>query len=119
MNFETLQLDSPDIPELCREKYRALLGEWPAPGEMDDRAADWAMAWLTATQEQAQGDDGWIEWGGGECPVGPETEVEIQLRWDDVRESTNVIQAGRFPWIWSNDSYDIIAYRIVKEPRHG
>lgn len=53
INFETLQLDSPDIPELCREEYRAQLGEWPAPGQMDDRAAVWAMAWLSKPDAQA------------------------------------------------------------------
>lgn len=52
VNFETLQLDDPRIPELCREKYRSLLGEWPAPGEMDDRAAVWAMAWLSKPDAQ-------------------------------------------------------------------
>lgn len=35
------------------ETDRELLGEWPAPGEFCPRAATWAMAWLTATQEQA------------------------------------------------------------------
>lgn len=50
MNFETLQLDSPEIPELCRQKYREQLGHWPDPGEMDDRAAVWAMAWLMSSQ---------------------------------------------------------------------
>lgn len=53
VNFETLQLDSPDIPELCREKYRQLLGEWPAPGALDDRAAVWAMAWLSKPDASA------------------------------------------------------------------
>lgn len=74
INFETLQLDSPDIPELCREKYRALLGDWPAPGEFCPRAAAWAMAWLTETQEQAlsQPAEGQVlaaprgKWEGGE-----------------------------------------------------
>lgn len=47
MNFETLQLDSPEIPEDCREAYRQRIGTWPAPGQMDDRAAVWAMAWLS------------------------------------------------------------------------
>lgn len=43
MNFETLQLDSPEIPEACREQ----IGAWPAPGEMEPMAAVWAMAWLS------------------------------------------------------------------------
>lgn len=61
INFETLQLDSPDIPELCREKYRALLGAWPAPGQMDDRAAVWAMTWLSKPDASAVASQDWAE----------------------------------------------------------
>lgn len=120
MNFETLQLDSPAIPELCREKYRQLLGAWPAPGEMDDRAAAWAMAWLMATQEQNQG-DGWIEWGGGECPVAPQTLVHVQFRSGNTSEYEAADPAYMYSWGHDEDIWrsDIVAYRVVKEPRHG
>lgn len=66
--------------------------------------------------------DGWISWGGGECPVPAGTPVMIRMR--DGRER------GPFPALeivegqgidasvdfWINDGYmvDIIAYRIVK-----
>ena len=46
-NFETLQLDSPEIPEACREKYRELIGHWPEPGEFCPDAAKWAMSWMS------------------------------------------------------------------------
>jgi len=47
VQFETLQLDSPEIPELCRKKYRELIGHWPEPGEFCPDAAKWAMAWMS------------------------------------------------------------------------
>ena len=65
---------------------------------------------------------GWIDWGGGECPVPKGTPVMIRLR--------NGEEHGPFPALhpnagfyvnaagafWRNDGYmvDIIAYRIVK-----
>lgn len=126
-NFETLQLDSPEIPELCREKYRALMGEWPAPGEVCPRAAAWAMAWLTATQEQG-GDGEWIEWGGGSMPVPCGTVIDAAYRCGKVslgvKAGLNERGAGGCGW-WATSwdhaglASDIIAYRIVKEPRHG
>lgn len=128
MNFETLQLDSPDIPELCREKYRALLGDWPAPGQMDDRAATWAMAWLTATQEQDQGDGEWIGWGGGSMPVPFGTVIDAEYRCGKVslgvKAGLDERGEGGCGWWatnWNHDGLesDIISYRIVKEPRHG
>lgn len=75
VNFESLQLDSPEIPELCREKYRQLLGEWPAPGEMDNRAAVWAMAWLSkpdSSPSEQQIDaavDAWFSSAAGDEPA--------------------------------------------------
>jgi hypothetical protein len=61
-----------------------------------------------------QPESGWIEWGGGECPLLARTPVMIRLR--------NGAEHGPFPAIdassafWRNDGYmaDIIAYRIVK-----
>ena len=52
MNLETLQLDSPEIPEACREAYRQRFGAWPESGQLDDRAAVWAMAWLSKPDAQ-------------------------------------------------------------------
>lgn len=56
--------------------------------------------------------EGWITWGGGVCPVAPETLVDVRFR--DGYNST--AQAAR-TWSWrqDGDGDDIIAYRIVKE----
>lgn len=65
-------------------------------------------------EPQAKTDpDGWIEWGGGERPVAPDTVV-------DVRFSDNTIGEGEdadvWRWTWLGDSGDIIDYRIHKQP---
>jgi len=59
--------------------------------------------------------DGWITWGGGECPVKNESRVEVKFR---VAESEEFF-AYEFRWHHAKDEsdnpkYDIIAYRVVK-----
>ena len=57
--------------------------------------------------------DGWIQWTGGECPVDPESEVEIRLRDGDVNKG----KAG--VWFWLHDmchaDRNIIAYRLAQQ----
>ena len=73
-------------------------------------------------REQAlAGDDGWIVWLGGDCPVPGKVEVEIRRR--DLR--TTKCLAGHFRWLWASKDQifldplgDIVAYRIV-EPSRG
>jgi len=60
--------------------------------------------------EQQERDE-WIEWGGGECPVGYHTRVVI--RYFDGEESKTI--AGQVPWNHCGDGDDIIAYRIIPE----
>jgi len=54
--------------------------------------------------------DGWIEWHGGECPVHPDTVVEVRFR-------NGVLQRQHRPiiytWDMVGDMYDICAYRII------
>lgn len=58
--------------------------------------------------------DGWIEWAGGECPVHPDTVVEIEFR-GGSRGSVATPAVG---WYWKHDgdSSDIVRYRIVRPP---
>lgn len=55
-------------------------------------------------------DGGWIEWGGGECPVSGDTYVEAMLRngFEDTAKASE--------WNWKHDEEggDIVAYRVVK-----
>jgi hypothetical protein len=99
IDFETMQLDDPRIPELCREKYRAVLGEWPAPGQMEPMAAAWAMAWLSkpdASAEAAQ-----VAW-------------RLQNRLGSCREMLGGDKCEEALW---DDCQRVID--AAKEPRHG
>lgn len=55
----------------------------------------------------------WIEWSGGECPVAPETVVEIRVR-DGNPYPTDT--ADKFYWLHGQLGSDIIAYRVVSTP---
>lgn len=61
-----------------------------------------------------QADDGWITWGGGECPVPGDTRVQILFRCettDDFDDAVNC--ASDYDWQHSDDPHDIVKYRIV------
>lgn len=55
--------------------------------------------------------DGWIEWGGGECPVKGATLVDIKFRNGDINRG---YKPQHLDWRLDGDIGDIIAYRIVK-----
>lgn len=60
------------------------------------------------------GDDGWITWTGGECPVPGQVTVEYKMR--DVvfpEEKTFRDRAHYLTWAHENQASDIMAYRIV------
>lgn len=53
--------------------------------------------------------DGWIEWGGGRCPVDDVTEVDIKFRTGAI---VSGVKAGGYYWPQTGREYDIIAYRL-------
>jgi hypothetical protein len=53
--------------------------------------------------------DGWIEWHGGECPVGPTHVVEIAFSMGDRTSGP----AEDFRWSHVNSPGDIVRYRLV------
>lgn len=62
--------------------------------------------------EQQERGEGWIEWGGGECPVGSYSKVETRLRcglYSDADEARLIY------WNHTGRGSDIIAYRIIPE----
>lgn len=61
--------------------------------------------------EQQERGDGWIEWGGGECPVEAQQSVEVKLRGAIEKSDT----ASEFYWRHCQSRGDIIAYRIIPE----
>lgn len=57
----------------------------------------------------------WYGWNGGECPVHPETVVEVV-----TDQGLNPVQAHARGWIWDSMCSPIRAFRVVreyKEPR--
>lgn len=55
----------------------------------------------------------WIEWNGGECPLPPETNVEVRFR-----NGKTSCTDDPFYWRWGHLSEasisDIIAYRVIE-----
>ncbi len=66
---------------------------------------------MSALQGLKDNGEGWIEWGGGECPVAAQVWVEIRLRDGE----TEVLRARSCDWRHEVMYDDIIAYRIHKE----
>ena len=56
--------------------------------------------------------DGWIEWGGGECPVDGSERLDVQFR--DSYFNKDVI-ASSLRWSHLNWRSDIIAYRLHRD----
>ena len=52
----------------------------------------------------------WIRWQGGECPVDPVTEVEVELRCG--LEAGGV--ASKFEWGHIDSGSDILRYRVIE-----
>lgn len=89
---------------------------------------------FVVTREQyeaalAAKNDGWIEWGGGECPVPCGTAVDVKHRcgavsenqqaWPKHHKESDVVvnpfsNAGQAFWRHENSVVDIIAYRLHK-----
>lgn len=74
--------------------------------EVEDR-------WVEVTREQYEAalsakNDGWIEWGGGECPVADFLKVEYQLRGGAKGSDPAKI----LEWQHEGGRHDIIAYRL-------
>ncbi len=57
-------------------------------------------------------DDGWIEWGGGKCPVPVETLVWVKFRNGVVSTSAGTAYVFRWSHGTGCDSVDIIAYKV-------
>lgn len=90
-----------------------------------DLSCDHSSAIITrAKYESALAkNDGWIEWGGGECPVEKGTLVDIRIRNGKeshgvrANESTNGVTPDASYAFWRKDENggDIIAYRLHRD----
>jgi hypothetical protein len=60
------------------------------------------------------GDDGWITWNGGECPVPPKTKVRYRLRKGPEGTFNDFTgMAGLLMWQHDREDSDVIAYRLA------
>lgn len=57
--------------------------------------------------------DGWIEWGGGECPVDDDSIVEVRFRNGEL--GSGVTRADCLIWRHGLDDVDIVAYRLHRD----
>lgn len=74
------------------------------------------------TISNPKNDGEWIEWGGGECPVEPETRVDVRFRGSIAGIDMVRNEAANY-WLWGHGTArgaaahpgdDIIAYRVVQ-----
>jgi hypothetical protein len=62
---------------------------------------------------------GWVDWEGGDCPVSPDTNIQVQFRLDICREYAEKVSgprgnfAGVYGWANTGSGGDIIAYRVI------
>lgn len=87
-----------------------IVGSYSIEEDEVSAATDRLTSIITRAKYEAALDknDGWIEWGGGECPVDGDTIVEVKLRKTNPR-------AGDFTWSHYGIDCDIIAYRIHRD----
>lgn len=91
--------------------------------EVRNLAVDWNTAIITREQYEAAlaaKNEGWIEWGGGECPVPEGALVDVRYRNSEKFPDTFgtiALEVGGYGATgrhWNHDGYpnDIIAYRL-------
>lgn len=91
--------------------------------DRDDVDGQWQSAIITREQYEAAlsaKNEGWIEWGGGECPVEEGVLVDVKYRDGAIKKGLRALipnsgrSASRLFWIKDNLPTDIIAYRLHK-----
>ncbi len=102
--------------KLTAKKCRAQIKEWEKMMLISDvsmmieyHLEAYRIA-LRVLEQQEKGDDGWIEWKGGECPVDIGVLVEFEMRDGDKNTALSTI----LDWSHELRSDDIIAYRVIE-----
>ncbi len=86
-----------------------------AARKLEPLASDYATAIITREQYEAAlaaKNDGWINWGGGECPVEGGVLVEVKYRNEKNYHIKGVNRAWEWSWEHHGTDGDIIAYRL-------
>lgn len=78
------------------------------------KTEDWRTAAVTKSQyeQSLAASEGWIEWGGGECPVPEKALFDVKQRDNWVSECC---EAGDWKWDHDGSHLDIIAYRLHRD----
>ena len=58
----------------------------------------------------------WYGWNGGECPVHPESIVQVRLADRSCEDGDMTERAGNWVWLAENNA-DIIVFRVIKQHR--
>ena len=115
------------IGSKSKPKYTSKYGWVAAGGFIDDRIElrsylkNWHQTILSRDEYfhlyPAPDADGWIEWNGGECPVGDDSIVDVMFCNGRVGIGLSPLPAGGAGmegWRLINGRFDIIAYRLHK-----
>lgn len=81
-------------------------------GSLGDRLCECTAAYEQYEAALAAKNDGWIEWGGGECPVPIGTPVDVKHRDGGVYVNKPALGDSNVRWSHVGSSGDIIAYRL-------
>ena len=65
------------------------------------------------TQSENYVEGKWYGWNGGECPVHPETIVDVVAGRNDIYVITHKNNSAG-DWYWNGNTAKIIAFRVVK-----
>ena len=117
-----------DSDEMCQSQFDCeiytnsrLLPDFYVGERAEDNGIDNGITREQYEAELAAKNDGWIEWGGGECPVPSGTLVDVKWRDGKIDDgipakiSHDLDPSKRHAISWRHhhgDSYDIIAYRL-------
>jgi hypothetical protein len=75
---------------------------------------------LANKDDPASDDDGWIPWGGGECPIPEAKAGEYEVKFENVSSELLTKRlcidnyAASFNWGRDNSALFITAYRLIK-----
>lgn len=85
--------------------------------EARNLAVDWSTAIITREQYEAalaSKNEGWIEWGGGNCPVEKGTLIDVKHRDGEIYQNKPAMGENNSRWSHFGSHGDIIAYRLHK-----
>ena len=83
--------------------------------EARNLAVDWNTAIITREQYEAAlaaKNEGWIEWGGGECQVEKGVRVDVKYRDGNIYQNKPALGDRNIRWSHVGSRNDIIAYRL-------